>query len=156
MEIAQLNRQVLHADGSVLVEIEDAESGKVIDAYSVPNLVVATGFNIIRDLLAGDVIDALTHFALGTDTTAPLIGNQALGTEVYRDSITQFVDESATLKVKYYLPASQANGNTIGEAGIFNSAAGASMFNHVLISPTIVKTSSIAVTFTWTISISGP
>jgi hypothetical protein len=156
MESVKTNPQVIHAEGVVLVEIEDAKRGKVIDSYSVPNLVVTTGFNIIRDLLAGDAINALTHFALGTGTTAPLIGNQALATEVYRDSITQFVDESATLKVKYYLPASQANGNTIGEAGIFNSAAGAGMFNHVLISPTIVKTSSIAVTFTWTISISGP
>jgi hypothetical protein len=154
--IEQLGPQPLYAEGHLLVEVEDGKSGKVIDRYRVPNLVVTKGFDIIRDRLAGVAIDPLTHFALGTGTTAPVIGNQALATEVYRDTITDFVYESATLKVKYYLPTTQANGNTIGEAGVFNSSSGATMFNHVLISPTIVKTSSIAVTFTWTISISGP
>lgn len=53
----------------------------------------------------------------------------------------------------YYLGSGSANGNTLGEAGLFNAASGGTMFARVKLSPTIVKTSSIAVTFTWTINL---
>jgi hypothetical protein len=43
--------------------------------------------------------------------------------------------------------------STETEAGIFNAASGGTMLCRVKLSPTIVKTASIAVTFTWTINL---
>ena len=104
-------------------------------------------------LLAGDAVDPLSHFAVGTGSTTVVVGDTTLDTEVEREVITQFIDASGTLTVKYYMAESVANGNTLAEAGIFNDASAGDMYCRVLISPTIVKTSSIAVTFTWTLTI---
>ena len=148
--------EVLHIRGRLKVEIHDArrgDPGPVIATYEIDNLIVTTGLNLVRDLMAGDSVNALTHFAVGTGTTAPVVGNTTLETEVLRDVITQFVDTSGQLDVKYFLSSLQANGNTLGEAGIFNAASSGTMFNRALLSPTIVKTSALAVTFTWSITI---
>lgn len=138
---------------NVLVEVHDASTGAVLERREAHNLVVNDGLNLVRDLLDGDSVAGLTHFAVGTGTAATAAGDTALGGEVFRDAVGGRTSNAQQLVASYYLGSGSANGNTLGEAGLFNAASGGTMFARVKLSPTIVKTSSIAVTFTWTINL---
>lgn len=133
---------------NLTIEVKDAKTGETLEIIKVHNLTVTTGKNLIRDRLKGNAVNALTHFAVGTSSTAPAVGQTALVTEVFRDQITQFVDGSATLTVKYYLATGYANGNTLREAGLFNAASTGTMYARAIYTA-IAKTSSVAVTYSW-------
>ena len=119
------------------------------------NLVVDAGLNLIRDFLNGDAPTDLTHFAVGTGSTAAAAGDTALGTEVFRAAVTDRITAAKKLTVKYYLQTVSANGNTLAEGGIFNDPTTGTMFARAVLASTIVKTSSIAVTFTWDITLAA-
>lgn len=138
---------------NVLVVVQDATTGAEMTRQEQHNLVVNAGLNLIRDLLDGDAVAGITHFAVGTGTTAVTASDTALVTEVSRAAVAGRTSNAQQLVVSYYLPSGTANGNTLAEAGIFNAASGGTMFARVKLSPTIVKTASIAVTFTWTINL---
>lgn len=138
---------------NVLVEVQDADTGAVMASESVHNLVVNAGLNLIRDLLDGDAVAGITHLAVGTGTVAVTASDTALGSEQFRDTVTSRTSNAQQLVVSYYLGSGSANGNTLTEAGLFNAAAAGTMFARVKLASTIVKTASIAVTFTWTINL---
>lgn len=138
---------------NVLVVVQNAATGAELARQEHHNLVVNAGLNLIRDLLDGDAVAGLTHFAVGTGTTAVSASQTALITEVSRAAVTSRTSNAQQLVVSYYLPSGTANGNTLAEAGIFNAASTGTMFARVKLSPTIIKTASIAVTFTWTINL---
>jgi hypothetical protein len=117
------------------------------------NLVVSGGLDLIRDLLDGDAVAGLTHFAVGTDTGTVSATQTSLGDEQFRDTVTQRTSNAQQLVVSYYLASGSANGNTLSEAGLFNDASAGTMFARVLLSPGIAKTTAIAITFNWTINL---
>lgn len=136
---------------NVTVDVRDVASGQLLERSRLHNLVVLAGRNLIRDLLHGDAVAGLTHFGVGTSATAVAASDTALGAQVLRDTLTQKTKNSAELIVTYYLASGSANGNTLREAGLFNAGAGGSMYARVVLASAIVKTSAIAVTFTWTL-----
>lgn len=138
---------------NVRVVVSDAITGETLREETQHNLVVNAGLNLIRDLLDGDAVAGLTHLAVGTGTTAVSASQTALTTEVFRAAVTSRTSNAQQLVVSYYLPSGSANGNTLAEAGLFNAAAAGTMFARVKLASTIVKTASIAVTFTWTINL---
>ena len=145
--------QVTLAD-NIRIEVRDATTGEVLHVQEHRNLVVNAGLNLIRDFLDGDAPTAPSHFGYGTGTTAATAGDTALGGELARDAFTSKVGTGAQQQVyTYYLTSGTANGNTLGEVGLFNAASGGTMLARAVLSPTIVKTASIAVTFTWTINL---
>lgn len=121
-------------------------------SQTVKNLVVTAGRNLIRDLLTENTDAGLTHFAVGTGSTAAAAGDTALGGEVQRGSITKQATSAGQFIIYYYLPSTAANGSTLTEAGIFNASSGGTMFCRTTYAG-IAKTSSIAVYYTWTINI---
>jgi hypothetical protein len=139
---------------NVHVQVRDAATGELLAEQTHRNLVVNAGLNLIRDFLDGDAPTAPTHFGYGTGTAAVTAGDTALQFQVARDTLTSKTGTNAQQQVyTYYLGSLTGNGNTLGEAGIFNAASGGTMLCRVKLSPTIVKTASIAVTFTWTINL---
>jgi hypothetical protein len=145
--------QVMLTD-NVHVQVRDATTGELLAEQTHRNLVVNAGLNLIRDFLDGDAPTAPSHFSYGTGTNAVAAGDTALQTEVARDTLTSQTGTNAQQQVyTYYLGSLTGNGNTLGEAAIFNAASGGTMLCRVKLSPTIVKTASIAVTFTWTINL---
>lgn len=138
---------------NVLVTVADAETGAILGQQEQHNLVVTSGLNLIRDLLDGDAVAGLTHLAVGTGTNAVLASDTTLQAEVFRDAVTSRTSGSQQLVVNYYLGSPSANGNTLGEAGLFNASSAGTMFARVKLASTITKTASIAVTFTWTINL---
>ena len=123
---------------------------RFVKRVSTHNLVVNAGLDMIRDLLFGDVLGGITTFKVGTSNTPAAAGQTALVAAVHSDAVTSKTKASQSLIVKYFLASGSANGATLREAGIFN--AGSTMYARVVLASDIVKTSSISVTFTWTLT----
>ena len=140
---------------NLTTEVRDAETGQLLQVQRKRNLVVNAGLNLIRDLLDGDAPAGITHFAVGTGATAVAASQTALVTETFRAAVTQSISDAQQLTVKYFLPSGSANGGTLAEVGLFNAASTGTMFARAVLATTIAKTSSITVTFTWTISLAA-
>jgi hypothetical protein len=147
-----VTKSELAASDNVRVCVYDARTLRLLDRFSQHNLVTTAGKNLLRDFLNGDAPAGLTHFGLGTGSTAAALTDATLGTEVFRDLVTSRVKASGLLTVKYFLASTSANGNTLREAALFNAGASGTMFARVVLSSAIVKTSSVAVTFSWDLS----
>lgn len=138
----------LRLRGTLVIEAKDAATGRLVSRQILSNLTVLAGRNLIRDFLNGDAVTGLTHFAVGTGTTAPVAGDTTLGAEQFRDVITTLTKDAAKLTVTYYLASGSANGNTLTEAGIFTTDVDGTMYSRALYTG-IAKTASIAVTYSW-------
>jgi len=139
----------LKLSGHVTAVVRDAKTGKVIQTIKTPNKVVTTGLNLIGDLLKEDTAVGLNYFGVGTDNTAPVIGNTTLGAEVYRGEITTQSRASAVLVVTLFLPTTAANGSSLVEIGLFNVSSAGIMFSRA-VHAAIAKTATVTVTYTWT------
>lgn len=138
---------------NVRIDVRDAKTGRLLRTERLHNLVVTTGLNLIRNYLAGSAVYP-TEFHVGTDATAVNASQTALVAEVFDDTFTQIVSSTdATVVYKYFLASPSANGNTLREIGLFTST-GVMLARAVLVSP-IVKTSTVTVTFTWTIALTA-
>lgn len=126
----------------------DLRTGRVREVVHRHNLAVLAGRNMIRDLLNGDTVAALSHFAVGTGTTAPASTDTTLGTEVFRDVFTKVTEADAKLTIQYFLGSQSANGNDLSEAGLFNDDTTGTMYARVTF-PADAKTASEAWTFNW-------
>lgn len=148
-------RSTVRVLSNVTADIYDSATGALIDHRATHNLVVSAGLSLIVALLAGTATVGVTHFGYGTGTTAVTASDTALATQLARDVVTQTSQSAGTLTVKYYLSSGTANGNTLGEVGLFNAATGGTMVARALLSPTITKTLAIQVVFTWSITFSA-
>jgi hypothetical protein len=120
------------------------------------NLTVDAGLNLLRDFIFGDAVTGLSHFAIGTGTTAEAAGDIALGVEVFRDVFTQKTKLAKGVQFQYFLNSTSANGSVISEGGLFgNGATGVAdsgtMYARVTM-PADTKTNAEAWTFTWTVT----
>ena len=147
---------IIRLDSNVQIDVHSAHDGRFLFGDRVHNLVVTSGRNLIRDLLSGASTDELTHFGVGTSSTAVAAGDTDLGAIIGagRDVLTDINSASGQLTVKYYLNSSTGNGSTLREAGIFNASSGGALFARAVHSA-IVKTSSVTVTYSWLITISA-
>lgn len=136
---------------NVRVEVFDAQSWQKLDEQWYKNLAVNSGLDMLRDFMFGDQPGHPTHGAVGTSGTAAAAGDTALGAEVFRDVIASRVKGAQTLTVQFVLGSTHANGETLVEAGLFNAAAGGTMYARVVISP-VNKTALLSVLVTWTLS----
>lgn len=141
--------------GILLVEVADVKTGEILARFTSKNLVVTAGRNQLRDRLYSASPAAISYFALGTNATAVVAADTTLGTEVGRYLFTSTSVSVGQLTVKYYLNSATLNGNTLREAGIFNAAGAGTMYCRTVLSTPIVKTASVAVTFTWTLNFSA-
>lgn len=129
------------------LSLRDARSGEVIRTIHARNRIPSSGLQLITEVLRG-VSPGPTLFAVGTDTTAAAAGNTALGAQVLIEQITQMDSSGGVLTVRFYLGENQGNGNTLGEAGIFNAN---SVMLARLVHATFSKTNSVTATYIWTI-----
>lgn len=119
------------------------------------NLCVLGGRNLLRDFLRNEAPVGITHFGIGTDATAAADGDVALGNEVLREALTQYVSSPSALTIKYFLSSTRLNGQTLREAGLFNAETGPTLFARYVLSPEIEKDNSLVFTFGWVITFSA-
>ena len=101
-------------------------------------MIVDAFLNAIRDALYGDSITYPTHLAIGSGTTDAAPGDTTLESEIYPNGVNRSTVDSKTKttskKISYYMTvgASEANGNTLTEAGLINAATGGTLGNHFI------------------------
>ena len=139
-------------DANVIISVRDALTDAILEQYERRNMFVLSGRNVVRDYIANESPAGATHVAVGTGTTGAVDSDTTLQTEVFRGAVTKITKNSSFLDIFYYLPSTAANGSTLTEAGIFNASSGGSMFARAIYTG-ISKTSSIAVTYDWTLTI---
>lgn len=115
------------------------------------NLVVLAGRNLLRNFLCGDVVTGFERYAIGTSSTAAAAGNTTLGTEVFRAVPTQKIKSDGVLTIKIYVASTEANGNTLREAGVFCNGATATANSGTLyarvVHSAVVKTAAVAIVY---------
>lgn len=137
------------------VRIKVRRHGEMVREIVSRNMVVNGGLDLLADLFIGATTTIPRALAVGTGTTAPTKADTALEAEVYRSpQLTEYSRGGTGAAIfKYYLTASQANGNTLTEAGLFTSNSGGTMVARVT-HTAITKTSAESVTYEWTITLS--
>lgn len=151
-------RSWVDVETNLVIVTADAETGEVLDEERVHNLVPLAPRQAIADQIngiGGGPSLNVTHLGLGTSTTPAAPGDTALGAEVFRDVLTTKASGgSASVVCGYYLASVSANGNSLSEAGLFNASASGLLVARATFTP-IAKTTSITVSFTWTLNINA-
>lgn len=131
------------------------KAGRFAFRRRAKNLVVLAGRDLLVEMLGGTANAAPTHIALGTDNTAVVDGDTALGAEEYRDLITRRQAYSSRIQFQLFVDVGDGNGFTYEEAGIMNVRNGTSkLFARVTFDP-IPKTSASTITVTWDITLTA-
>lgn len=138
---------------NVTIDVKDASTGRLVERIQRHNLVTTAGRNLIRDLLNGVPAKHISHVAVGSGTAAADKGDTALKSERYRGEVTSRVPWTGQLTLQSFVNGDQGNG-PLSEAGLFNAPTGGVLFARVVF-PTISKSSSLTVTFTWDITIAA-
>lgn len=153
----QLNDKIIPA-GMVLIEIRDAKTGKLKSQDLVENTFATAGKSAIADALRGTTGSnrgIITYCAVGTNATAPDVGDTHLGTELFRKLVSVRSVAANVATFQTYFTTAEANG-TLREAGLFGDDASSTpdtgtLFSKLAINRT--KSSSDTLTLTWSITI---
>jgi len=140
--------------GCLSIQVIHWPTREIIQEICVRNKIVTTGLRYLATLVKG-ATPAPTDLGVGTDNTAPVAGDTALLAQVFKDSITQRIDITDGVRIRFFLPTTAANGNTLKEAGIFGPSPEFRMLSRATYAD-IVKTSSIAVNYSWDITFAQP
>lgn len=139
--------------GNVAIEVLNFETGK-IHREIIQNKIPSIGRFFIATLIKG-ATPAPTHLAVGTDNTAAADGDEGLATEVFRDFITGRIDITSGVRIRFFLPTTAANGNTLKEAAVMGPLPTQYLMARATHND-IIKTSSIAVNYSWDITLAQP
>jgi len=135
------------------VTVRTYKMGRLWRIDRQPNLVVNGGRNRFAQLMIGQSTRPITHIAVGTDDTAVQATDTSLGSEVYRDDVTALDNPSTgTLKVRLFISSTNANGNTLREAGLYDLKNAGTLLARVVFETEIEKDNTKSVQISWTIS----
>jgi hypothetical protein len=99
------------------------EHKKVKQRIEKKNLIVNTGKELIAARLAGNTIPTVTHLAVGTNSTAPVLSNTALLAETARVAFDSVTTNGVTVQYLATLGPGVGTGN-IQEAALLNNTTG--------------------------------
>jgi len=116
------------------------------------NLVVTAGKGYVASRMKDATATALSHMAVGTNTTNPAVGDTTLGTEVARVALTSTTVSGVTVVYVGTYPAGTGTG-ALTESGILNASSGGTLFCRTEFG-VINKSASDSMTITWTITVS--
>jgi len=142
------------------VVVRNTKTGKILQEIKKRNVITNGGLGVFATRVKGPWSTHYWCLALGTGAGTPSATDTGLFTEVAASRKSGSVSKPAANQVQYwvrYLPE-EANGYTYTEAGIFEDTAsdltGGTLINHLMLSPTLEKTSDILVDFYTTITFS--
>lgn len=116
------------------------------------NLVVDAGKAWIAGRVNGSTT-AITHIAVGTNSTAAAAANTALGAEVGRKVLTVANGTLSTNTVTFETTFAEAEGNgALTEAGLLTAATGGTLVARTVF-PLITKTTNDIFTVRWVLTI---
>lgn len=136
----------LKLTGHVTVSIND----EVVQ--EIPNLVVTAGKGYVASRMKDTTAGAMSHMAVGTDSSAAAAGDTALGTESGRVSLTSSTVSGNVITYVASFPAGTATA-ALTEAAILNASSGGTMLCRTVYA-TVNKSSSDSMSISWSITAS--
>ena len=125
--------------------------GKLKGEQNVPNLVVTTGKTFIAARMVGTPT-AMSHMAIGSGTTDPVIGDTSLETELGRVALTSSASAGAVVTYVASFGAGTGTG-AVTEAGIFNASSAGTLLCRTEFA-VVNKGVDDSMTITWTVTVS--
>ncbi|MDR4483835.1 MAG: hypothetical protein R3B95_11585 [Nitrospirales bacterium] len=138
--------------GHVTIHVLDGKTWDILDQIEQHNDIVASGRSYLGKILKGSIVPP-THVGVGTSDTATTDSDLLLAAEVFRDTISNRIDITDGVRIRFFLPTTAANGETLREAGLFSPNPNARLFSRVTYAA-IPKSLSVAVNFSWDITFS--
>jgi hypothetical protein len=147
---------ILNSESSIqgVVSIVKTNAKNEVTDKVISNLVVSSGKTIIATLLSGGT-GAMTHMAVGSGTTAAVIADVALESQISnRVALTSTTPATNTVTYVATFAPGVSTGN-LTEAGLFNDATNTTtaMLARTVF-PLITKEAADTITITWVITIS--
>lgn len=130
------------------------DSSRILQTVYSSNLIVATGRAYLGLLVKGST-PAPTDVAVGISSVAQDDSDITLGSETFRDNITQRINITNGARIRFLLSSTASNGVDLTEAGIFGPSPNVYMLSRVTYTA-ITKTASVAVNYTWDITFTQP
>lgn len=93
---------------------------------------------LMRDVLYGDAVTQVTHFAVGTGTTTETGNDTALENEVQPDGANRSAIDSKSkpsskaVQFQMNIGAAQLDGIALTECGLLNAASGGDLANRIV------------------------
>ena len=138
--------------GRLNIVLTDAD-GNVKDQREVDNLVVTVGKSYVASRMKDATATAMSHMSVGTTSTAPAVGDTALGAEIASSRTALTSTTVTTNSVAYVCTFGTGVGTgAIVEAGIFNASSAGTMLCRTTFS-VINKGASDTLTITWTVTV---
>jgi hypothetical protein len=142
----------LKVTGKVNLKVFNPATGEVKEEKTIDNLVVNVGKAFIASRMVGTSAGVMSHMALGSNNTAAVGANTALGAELGRVAITSGNSSDAVVTYLASFPAGTATG-AIVEAGLFNASESGTMLCRTVFS-VVNKGADDAMTITWQVTVS--
>ena len=137
--------------GDVVLSVVGPD-GQIKEKREIKNLVVTAGKDFIASRMKDATASVMSHFAIGTDDTSPVVGNTALGAEAGRVALGGTVVSGSQVVYSATVPAGTGTG-AIVEAGIFNAGSSGTMLCRTVFA-VINKGAADSLAATWTITVS--
>jgi hypothetical protein len=143
------------ATGTLKITVT-APDGSIKQEQEVKNLVVTTGLGFIASRMKDATATAMSHMAIGTNSTAALAANTTLGTESARVALTSTTVTAAAVAYVATFPAgTPATLTGIQEAGIFNASSAGTMLCRTVFA-IVNKDVGDTMSITWTVTMAAP
>lgn len=129
-----------------------------IDEHEFVNLAPTAGRSVIAQRLAATLTytGTINYLLLGSGVTPPVNGNTQLGTEVYRQVLSDQTYANNIAYLSCFIGAGTATGTHTEGGLVIDGAAGANtgqLFSRVLLTPSIVKGSLNSLSLDVTVTI---
>ena len=143
-------KENLKVTGAVSVVVT-GKDGVVKDRREIKNLVVTGGKEFIAARMVGTPTE-MSHMAVGAGTTAAVVGNTALESELGRVALASDTATGAVVTYTASFPPATGTG-AVTEAGILNAGTGGTMLCRTVFS-VVNKGVDDAMSITWQITVS--
>ena len=150
MEVYMFDEEI-KITGSLNIILVD-ETGIVKDERDIKNVVVTTGKGYIASRMKDATATAMSHMAIGTGTTAAVVGDTALVTEANRQALTSTAVSGGQVTYSATFGNGQGTG-ALTEAAILNASSGGTMLCRTVFS-VINKGANDTLAITWTVTVS--
>lgn len=118
----------------------------------IPNLVVTAGKGYVTSRMKDTTATAMSHMAVGTDSSAAAAGQTAVGAESGRVALTSTTVSGATITYVANFPAGTGTA-ALTEAATFNASSGGTMLCRTVFS-VVNKGASDSMAISWAITAS--
>ena len=136
--------------GKVLIETINSK-GILVESRQIKNLVVTTGKQYIASRMVGTAT-SMSNMAVGTGTTAAVVSDTTLGTEISRVALSAGSSTSNVTTYSASFPPGSGTG-ALTEAAIFNAGTAGSMLCRTVFL-VINKAAGDTINITWAITVS--